>query len=487
MRDLYSKNHVLEIVDYQKEAVAEPKFVPLIERHGPMSLYADYVLAKGGSDAIVDEISESVLGSCNVALDEYFDQFHDALSELVPFRFEPISYDVVVRRKNRKSSPGLPFSNFWTTFEDLLKEFPTEEEGFLELAATAEEYERLVMAGRPPVTVFRVHSKKDKYSRRKIEQNTFRTIQAGDLYLLWVMQKYLLPYAEALEVAVPGVFLITDHAQYTLKVAPLRPKWTFGVDFTRYDKTESMDLMARTLQLLCDLAGVPQPIADFVIFSVCSPVLVTPGENDEVFFGCGSNPSGQLLTSVCNSLNHLLYNGVMYSYLFGIDFKRYILGVSPIRSVATGDDGIEAFPDEKTAIVAMEQIPILLWEWFGVTAKIETAGGSPFPPGTMCPYLSQVEVQVPGGWVRVPSRPSRNLGNLQYEHPENMLSPLWVENFREKLTGVLDSMSGFLLLQVLKPSYPLPEQFLILLDLCKEYGVSVDTTLERVSIGWLPE
>ena len=478
---------MLQIVDYQKDAVAEPKFVPLIENHDKISMYADYVLAKGGSDAVVEEISESVVGSCNVQLAEYYDMFHDALEGLVPFRFEPVSYDVVVRRKNRKSSPGLPFSNFWTTFDDLLSEFESEEEGFQALAGLAEDYERLIMEGKPPTAVFRVHSKKDKYSRKKIQLNSFRTIQAGDLFLLWVMQKYILPYAEALEIAVPGIFLVTDSAQYAMKVAPLRSKWTFGVDFTRYDKTESMDLMARTLKMLCDLAGVPALVAQYVVFSVAAPILVTPGADDELFFGCGSNPSGQLLTSVCNSLNHLLYNGVIYSQVFNTNFRRYVLGLASIRSVATGDDGIEAFQDEETALVAMRWIPILLWEYFGVIAKIETANGKPFPPGTMCPYLSQVEVQVPCGWVRVPSRPSRNLGNLQYEHFECMLSSLWQENYREKLTGVLDSMSGFLLLQLLKPDYPVPEQFLALLDLCRDFGVSVETTVERVSIGWLPE
>jgi len=268
------------------------------------------------------------------------------------------------------------------------------------------------------------------------------------------MSRYFGPLAEALELLVPQFFLITTDEQYTAKVATLRGGHGFGIDFTAYDKAENAVLNRATLSLLGEFVAIPPAVLSFILDSVTTPVVVLP--DGDCYMPYGSNPSGQFLTSLMNTVNHLVMNTEVFAQVLDFDRDGYLAGREAIRSVMTGDDGIESAVSSAEALRAMALIPSAYQELFGIGAKVDavtSADGSPvpYPSGVLPPYLSRVEIQVAGRHVLVPYRPHRVLAGLQFETTHDLNDPSYAEVRRQKVSSALLELSGFRVAQMLDP------------------------------------
>lgn len=454
--EMYSlRNHIV--------AQARPdKLKELIP--GPLARHADYQVAKGGSDAVETEILATITGLPNVDLTPYLVHMRQHLKDFVPEA--PLPWSHVIGSKDPLSSPGLPLRNAFGSWAEFVSSLG--EGAMARIECELQETEDRIIAGDFPLSSFHVFSKRDKYSRKKVATRNFRTIQCGDSVLLFMSQRWLSKAKEQVEALIPGFFTVTDKQSYQAKVAPLRDSFTFGVDFTAYDKHQLQTLMSETISLICDLAELHPNLKKYFITSITSCTLVLPTESDSVVEMTGGNPSGQFLTSFCNTMGHLLMNTVVYKTLFDLNPAAFWASTGPVRSVATGDDGLESFTSKASAELACAKIPQLLDDLFGIPAKIETlADGSVFPPGLLAPYLSRVEVRVPGAYVLVPARPNRSLGYLQWASPNDALDPNFASKQLERMAGIRNNLCGFEVIQQLLPGYPVPDAVLDFYDECE--------------------
>jgi hypothetical protein len=353
----------------------------------------------------------------------------------------------------------------------MMEEFSMEE-----LVGTMQEIEAAIMAGEDFMSLFYCFSKRDKYGPKKVIESRFRSIQCGDVFLLWLCQRWFSALVEFLEDKVPQFFVITSEDQYQQKVSDrLRDGFSFGVDFKAYDKSETGDIMDRSLRLLASMTKTPPVLVDFFVRTCCAPVLLLPG--GDIVSPSGSNPSGQYLTSIMNSLNHLVYNACAYRDLLGIPFDAYLGDASVARSVMTGDDGIETLSNRDSAVSVMSQLPAYLLHTFGVVAKIDAVqdGGEmlPYPKGILPPYLSMVEVAVPGARILVPARFNRLLPTLQFVTSHDQRHPSLTQLTKERIVGIYTVACGFEACRYLRSGYPVPQAYL---DFC-QYAKEMDVEL----------
>ena len=393
------------------------------------------------------------------------------MRDRVPVKFPPIPMIDVVKGKDLKSSVGMPWKFYFADYGCMVAEF-----GYEEIAQMVEELEESIIQGKPYTTLFYLFSKLDKYTSSKINKRGFRSIQVADVFLLFIMQKYFAQMVKELEMAAIQMFLVTDVDSYAMRMQSHRNRHSFGVDFSAYDKTESSDLMRMSFRLLCSRVVIPSQVASFIEEAICCPVYILPVEETPIYGSGGSNPSGQFLTSVMNTLNHIIMNAVCVHEALGVPFERYLDNNSGVaRMTGTGDDGVESFSTEKDARTMMKAFPELLYSIFGVTAKIDgwlddDGNVNPYPPGVLPPYLSSVEWEMPGGSVVIPSRPTRSLATLQFENPADAKKDGLYE---EKLLGVSVSMSGFDNILYGDPTYPIPQAYYDLREVMVDYNVPV--------------
>lgn len=431
-------------------------------------------MAKGAADVVEVEVNTTISGSCPEGALKIFDLLECSLSKKV-YDSEPKPIRVVLEQKSKDASPGLPLRNYYSTWSDVLNHYSIEE-----VEEALAEAESSILEGDFPLCAFHVFSKRDRYSYKKFTERKFRTIQCGDLLLLVLLQRWLSDVKEQVEEFLPGFFTTTDRANYERRVSPLRVGYTFGIDFTAYDKNTLSPMIAAGIGLLCHLAKVPQNLERFFIETVSSSLLVVPVEENQLTLCSGGNPSGQYLTSYCNTLGHLVMNAFCYNKMFGIGPLEYLYGRSEVvRSVATGDDGLEGFLERADAVRAIEELPELLTSYFGIPAKVETLQEKPFPPNMLAPYLSRVEAKIPSGWVLLASRPNRTLGTLQWASKGDLQRPDFVENYKEQMRGIRNVLAGFEVLERL--NIPTPENVRAFWRMCRRLD------LEEVPRGAVDE
>lgn len=437
----------------------------------PLYEHIDYVLCKGPSEYLEDEMKKLTTGSMNYPLAK-LKQVEESLrmwmAGKVPMRHQPVDYKQIVVGKDPKSSVGMPWKAVYADYGAMIDDL-----GYDTIARIAQEVEDNILEGRDYFHAYYIFSKLDKYTYKKLKTNAFRSIQVADVFVLFMLQKYYGTMVHELELSSSQMFLITDVETYEERMSYHRRRYSFGVDFTAYDKTETSDLMRLSFKLLSERTMVPKKLKAYLEEVVCSPIYLVPIEG--VIYGTGSsNPSGQFLTSAMNTVNHITMNMICNHEALGIPFDDYLDNQSEIaRMVATGDDGVESYESRGDAVTMMTQYPILLSEIFGIVAKIEgaTVDGrmEPFEPGCLPPYLAMVEVQTPGGYVVVPARFTRMLPTLQYAGVEEIGD---TELYQAKLMGVSDASSGFEFLANSMPDYPIPQSYIDFRRVMAENGVA---------------
>lgn len=442
-------------------------------QNSPLYDHIDFYMCKGPGDTLISEMEKLTIGSVNYDLRPVKQSLDKWIRLRIPHRVEPTSYDDIVKGKDRSSSVGMPWKIYYADYGNMVDDL-----GYEIIAQIAQEIEDAILSGRSYFNAYYIFSKLDKYSKTKLQTSAFRSIQVADLFILFMLQKYFSVAVHSFEVDAMQAFLITNIESYSYKTSLLRGRYTFGVDFTAYDKTETSDLMRTSFRLLASRTCIPDKLAVFLEEAVCCPTYVVPVKSNEVYSTGSSNPSGQFLTSVMNTINHIIMNMICVHEMLGVPYFEYLDNKSEVaRMIATGDDGIESFLKEEDAKTMMEQYPILLKEYFGITAKIEAVttsqGIAPFSPGTLPPYLATVEVEAPGGVVLVPSRFNRMLPCLQFVNSAEASD----ENlYRAKLNGVSDASLGFDVLAICRPDYPVPQSYLDFRTVMTDWQVEPNRT-----------
>lgn len=463
----------LVIPNYVLATAKKGSYYPILQP-SPLYNHIDYMYCKGPAEDLKGEMGKLISGSVNYDLTEIERAMKAWIRNRVPVKVAPSDYEICVRQKDLKSSVGMPWKFYFPDYSAMVDEFTYEG-----IANIMEEFERNILEGKPYISFFYLFSKLDKYSASKVETSSYRSIQVADVLVLFLMQKYFATVIKQLEVEARQMFLITDIDSYALRTDDHRQRYTFGVDFTAYDKTESSDLMRTSFRILCSRVQIPQRIADFIENAVCAPVYLIPLDGTPIYASGGSNPSGQYLTSVMNTLNHIIMNSVCVHEALGVPFDEYLENASDeARMVATGDDGIESFDNLSSAKIMMEAYPPMLYNYFGIVAKIDGVthpDGSiqPFPPGVLPPYLSTVEWQIPGGQAIIPCRPNRVLATLQYVN----IADAQIEGlYDEKIRGVSVCLSGFDNVIYSDPTYPIPQAYFDFRTVMQDHGIVQPTT-----------
>lgn len=445
---------------------------PQVVPNSPLYEHIDYVLCKGPAQYLLGEMAKLTEGTINypaTKLAEVEAVMQRWMGSRVPFRVKPIPYDQVVRGKDLKSSVGMPWKAIYADYGAMVDDL-----GFEKIAELAQEVEDVILQGGDYFHAYYIFSKLDKYTYSKLKTNSFRSIQVADLFVLFMVQRYYGVVATQLELSSNQMYLITNNEMYEDRMQHHRERYSFGVDFTAYDKTETSDLMRMSFRLLSSRCDVPKQVRLFLEETICCPIYLVPLEGEVVFSTGSSNPSGQFLTSVMNTMNHIIMNMICNHEALGVDYEDYLDNESEIaRMVATGDDGIESYQTRKDAILMMDQYPILLNEIFGIKAKIDGVttdnGLEPYEPGCLPPYLSTLEVELPGGYVTVPARFNRMLPTLQFVGVQDVGD---AELYQEKIRGVSDNSHGFEVLAASVPDYPIPKAYLDFRKVMESEGVA---------------
>lgn len=432
-----------------------------------LSPYTDYILCKGDSVSLGKEVSSNTSSGLGCDIEEEVADFTEVLAALLPMA-EPLTWQEAINGKENDSSVGLPYLNRHKDFGDFLESYPP-----LLLENILQEVEQSVLDGADPVCVCYVFSKRDKYTPQKCQGSRFRSIQCCDVLLLLIMRRWFYGMAHEFYVRMPQSYLVTTQSQYVAKTGPLRSGWSFGVDFSAYDKSESLALNLRVFRALCTRTMIPCRLRTWIERNVFSPTYLTAG--GDLYLPGGGNPSGQYLTSVLNTANHMVMNARCYKQLLGVRPLDYYMNRTKVRSIMTGDDGIESFEDKEDADLCVKELPSLLSDLFCIGAKVDLpVDGSPYPPGVLPPYLSEVEVFRRGYCVKVPVRPHRVICGLQYQP---FCSPSITDVDRQKVESAIQSLAGFLVLKSLDKTYPMPACVASLVSLADRVGVEVPPLL----------
>lgn len=400
-------------------------------------------------------------------LDDIFDSLYHNWKSYVG-EYQPLSWETVIDSKDKNTSLGYPLCFYFTNMGDLL-DISEEGSGFSveELVSELQSMEdSLLRDGSLPIAVWRPFPKVDKYSTTKVQQNKFRLVSVGPFFLLSLCKRYFQELVHTLEVAVRQFFLVTGNEEYVEKVVcRLLNGYSWGVDYTAFDKNSTSYLTTAGFMLLDRLSGyvVPRPIVRYIVLSICQPVsmIISPTGIPEIYCLGSSNPSGQFFTSYTNSVTHLVHNMLFCSKYYNATHTDYLQDEAPMRSIMTGDDGIDVvanFNEAETTSVALTNF---LDEYFNIPAKIdqlELLDGSkvPFPPGVLPVYLNKILITLDGdegSMYLIPSNPRRFIPRLLFLQTSDIHGSV-EETMEQRVTGILQEIKPNILHEYLYPHFP---------------------------------
>mgnify|MGYP003572055665 CR=1 FL=1 len=428
---LRSKNEV-------KHWTVDPTFWP----------HTTHLVAKGDNDSLEEEVLKGTYGHVKVpprvweCLKKEIDDAI-ALHDITPLSFQE-AWDTL----NKQASPGEPWADTFPTKQDF------EDKGALpELLEFCEALEEEIISGQLPedewpIMAFKVHSKRDKYSTKKIKTKRFRSIQGLDVVLNLIMARWLAKFDETIYDRFPHIFVKNNPQTWCERItkgfAGLR---TWGCDYTAFDKSIPENVVGDIVGFCMQRVGAPQNLCDFVARQVSQGPLVMP--TGDIIHRTGSNPSGEYLTTIVNSF---------YNYMMIVDCFGEVLQVPPeevkqhMSFVITGDDAL--LGSQELELEKVEEATQLISDKYCIATKLDLYHGELYPsdPGCHAPYLGQVSVGLDQEtFVSVPFEPMRTLTRA-VQAPMNDKP----QDRALRMTGVRQAFAGYYVLRELSPSYPIP-------------------------------
>jgi len=212
-----------------------------------------HIVSKGDIFSLKSEIGKIICGPVRKnwdAIRAVFDGYRKILNRNDYPADAPIaeicnsSMDTFLSTKNMKAKPGHPycysFASFREVFESLGPDRLSQQKKFQELV---DGWEGDILDGRPHVEAFVLHSKRDKFSTKKIKAGAYRSIKGTSFFLHWLMFKYSHHVTLTLETTnenwrIAGV-MGTWHTQICSRFS----NGSFGIDYTAMEMHVSSDLL----------------------------------------------------------------------------------------------------------------------------------------------------------------------------------------------------------------------------------------------------
>lgn len=440
---------------------------------------------KGGEESMLQELSSSYFGAMPMTVEEP-EFIEETLSQIKEFyapnviKSVPRSWEDVVAEKDKKTSVGFPLVSMFSDCGNFLEAY----EGDMEqLYADLDEAEKLVLQGQAPISYWKVLPKEDKYTEKKVKSRRFRLVSIGSFFLLCLCRRWLGTVDSHIKHIVAQFHLLGQGDPYERHVLKrLAGRYSVGVDYTAFDKNSSREFTMASFDFMDYMSGraTPRRIIEYITLNVCNPFTIISNKatgRTTYFHLSATNPSGQLHTTNVNSLTHLFHNAIIMRKKFLVSVEDYLGDVSFVRSVMTGDDGLETCEDPDTTMVVVREMAYSVGQLFGIPAKIESLYDEeqksevPFPPDVMAPFLSEMCVVRPEDdqYYLIPSHPKRMIAKLIYV-PEDKLGNIR-ELLHSRCVNIADRMHGLAVHQLLNPDLP-PNMILRLMkDYMKEFGV----------------
>lgn len=459
----------------------------------------------GGFYNMESEIRNARSGPCYAELlyPKHLDYIYDCFvyqqkREGVP-RFEPLSYATVLMEKAPKTSVGLPLQVMYASMGDY---FPTpngdeeiedsliNEELCAIILQELHEIEAGILKGQYPPVVWRGFPKRDKYTAAKIESGRYRIVSCAPLYFFAIMKRYFGPLVEFLETRIRQFHLITtEDLTYAKVVSRLCDLYSLGIDYSSYDKNSVSTLLIKSIEVLYRLSNgsIPEHIYDFVTSALAHPTTALFHELEdgsatlELYDLCGSNPSGQFLTSWCNTMTHLIHTTFYLLIEHNIQPLDYWTDHSPLISVETGDDGIEASHDEQFLQIVANTLPDFINNYFAIPAEVDLLTGLDgtkklYQPELLAPYLNTLWItRKDGTYYPLYSDPTRLVPKAMYLTTNEIHGSI-DSTFHDRFRGICDELKTHLLHSALNPTLPRNSTVAEIFSLSTKYGLSVPTT-----------
>lgn len=460
----------------------EDKIEHPLDYNDPLLDFNVYQQGKAGYHTLEKELTSCFQGTVPATIffekeiDHCYDAMYHAWKSLVG-PVTPLSWAEALESKDPKTSVGIPLTNSYSNYEDLLSDFSVEE-----LATIFQEIEDDLINTSIPIGSWKPFPKFDKYSSRKVRESKFRLVSVGNLFLLTLCKKYLELTTRTLEEAIPQFYLITGNEQFVQKYVQRQlNSYSWGVDYTAYDKNSSGYFILKMFELLDRLTqrSIPKRVLDYLALSIAQPVsiMVDHTGSTNVFLLSNSNPSGQYLTSFTNSLTHILHNSLFLLVHYKVETYDFLHDQSPLlKSVMTGDDGVDSSATKEMAEKVSQELAAFVEYYFNIPVKLdlyinEQGQSEPFPPGLAPVYLNKcLVINNNGQGYLFPANPRRLIPRLLFAQ-ENEIKGNLRSLMQERSLGIAQEIKPYLIHQYLNPALPKNSVFEALKTAVESRGV----------------
>lgn len=391
---------------------------------------------------------------------------------------EPLSWSYVVNTKPHDTSVGFPLKAYCSNFGDLLDHY-----GELGLVQELEKAEKSILEGTADYAAYMPFPKLDKYKDSKVLANRMRLVSTGPVFQLLLAKRWYSKAVELLEQNIPQFYLITDEDAYRRKVVDrLTGGYSWGIDYTSFDKNSTSYLTFKAIQVLDNIMGntVPRRIFEYLALTISQPlsIIVNPSGEAEWFLLTNTNPSGQFLTSYCNSFSHLVHNALFVDLKLKEHVLDYLSDRALIRSAMTGDDGIDSTQTDQLARWMSHDLANFVFQEFEIPAKLEMmeieGTEAPFPIGMLPPYLNKMMVSTANGYYTIPVNLLRYCPRLTFLLQNDLKGKSETELMSERGLGILEDLKPLIAHEYLNPTMPRNAILKILVDRIKALGVTID-------------
>lgn len=458
--------------------------------------YNTYHYGKAGHSTLTTELTETFQGTTKIAL-EHFDEVEEAYDVLYHSwktyvgPSDPLPWEEVIMSKDPNTSLGYPLAYDYGTMEELLEDITMEE-----LSEIFQSYEDTLLEGFLPPATWRPFPKMDKYSGKKVMSSKFRLVSVGNVFFLALCKRWFSQVVTALEEAVDQFYINTGPEIFNRKfVMRMLNAYSWGVDYTAFDKNSTAMFTLLGFKLLHRLScqSTPKFIYEYIALNIAQPlsIIVSPDRTLQCYLLCSSNPSGQFFTSYTNSCTHLVHNLLFSMIYLGESGYDYIADRGQLRSIMTGDDGVDLAETEAKAVKISSEMCRFVEEFFNIPAKLEfmedeSGRNVPFPPGISPVYLNKVYVVKDDGTsYLIPSNLRRLLPRLMFVQPSDVKGTLR-ETLQERVIGILQEVQPTLLHEYFHPCYPKNVIAAKIVEKARSLGVLAKSPHNTVSSLVLP-
>jgi len=324
------------------------------------SWIATHAITKGTEADSINAIRNVRAGSAGNILLPYIDV---VIAQMVPHMdkvSEPWSFELFNSEKSRNASVAEPLKSRYAKYSDIFDDL-----GHDELKQRLEDAEARIIRDDldgSRCETWTVHSKRDKYSYKKLATNNFRIIQGGSLLLHYLCHKYL-RFANKALARRPNVFTSCSPAELSKRLMRnVAFRSSCGIDFSGFDASQSSELTEHILRGLLAHSDAPHSIVEYIVSAITQAPSVFP--SGLLLMRMGGNPSGCYLTTTINTILHLAFIAA-FNDAFDTD----------IDPNCCGDDGAHAGTDED--LQSFVEHVVAFGELFGFTIKVaESSEGS---------------------------------------------------------------------------------------------------------------